>query len=280
VVEDGPVRRITEAWFSFASSRLLLRTVAYASWPVLELQFRVVWNEVHRRLKLEIPTVFGHAQPQCEIPGGCIRRPDDGDQHVHGRWFMLEGPIAGQPAALGVVNSGQHGLDCVDGTVTLSVLRAAAYCHERGQSLRETPATKLMDQGVHDFRLLVTAGAPEMVRGRLPGLADWLDAPPVAYPHLPTGPFDPPADTAACTAPAALLTLTPASVRMTACKPSADAAALIVRCHETQGSPTSARLVLHWPHREITLELQPFEIATVRIERDGSHRMVDLIDET
>ena len=288
VAEDGPVRKITEATFSFASSRILVRTIAYSSWPVLELRFRVAWSERQKRLKLVIPTIFRDAEPECEIPGGSISRPTDGDQHVHGRWLLMAGQIAGQPAAIGVVNSGQHGVDCRAGIVTLSVLRSAAYCHEQGQSLDELPATLFMDQGIHQFRLLVTAGHPDTVRGRLPGLADWLDAPPVAYAHLPAGHAGQLAEPVANSTPeednagrghASLLSLTPPSLRMLACKQSSDAAAIVVRLHETEGQRTSGQLLLHSPRCEIDLDLQPFEIMTVRVERDGSHRVVDLIGE-
>jgi len=288
VVEQGPIRTITESTFSFSSSRLLLRTVAYATWPVLEFQFRVSWNETRRRLKLAIPTVFRDAEPLCEIPGGSIRRPCDGEQNVHGRWFMMAGECGGRQTAIGVVNSGQHGIDCADGTVTLSVLRSAAYCHEFQQSLNGLPATKYMDQGVHDFRLLVTAGSPEFVQSLLPGLADWLDAPPVAYAHLPwgtvaapstrtTAPPGPPS--AARNGTVRLLSLEPPTIRITACTPSRDGNAILVRCHETAGKATAAKLALHSPAATLALQFRPFELVTLRIERDGTFRSVPLIED-
>jgi hypothetical protein len=44
-----------------------------------------------------------------------------------------------------------------------------------------------MDQGIHDVRLLVTAGGARNVRESFSGRADWLSAPPLAYAHLPLG---------------------------------------------------------------------------------------------
>jgi hypothetical protein len=51
------------------------------------------------------------------VPGGAIFRPDDGQEHVHGRWFCLKGTADGDNTALAVINNGQHGLDFKDGEV-------------------------------------------------------------------------------------------------------------------------------------------------------------------
>ncbi|HMP79745.1 MAG TPA: glycoside hydrolase family 38 C-terminal domain-containing protein, partial [Pirellulaceae bacterium] len=282
----GPVRTVTESSFQYASSQILIQTIAYCDWPVLEFRFLVRWNETQNRLKLAIPTVFRESRPECEIPGGTIVRPDDGGQHVHGRCFMLSGALQQGDAAIGVVNSGQHGIDCRDGRVELSVLRSAAYCHERGQLLDDLPATRFMDMGEHEFRLLVTVGEPDVVRRRLPGLADWLDAPPAIYAHLrPTSGKGPKEN---CDAEAAwgtshsvpgLIRIEPATVRLTACKKAHGADALIIRLHESIGLATKVHLRIHGVPDRIELSFQRFEIKTLRIERDGSYRTVSMIEE-
>lgn len=280
-VRQGPVRTITESVLAWGQSRIVVHTIAYAGWPVLEYRLWVHWNEERKRLKLAVPTALVSASLEGEVPGGVVTRPADGQEHVHGRWFLLRGELDGRPAAVGVVNSGQHGLDFWGGQVGLSVLRSAAYCHEQGFRLGDAPARKYMDQGVHEIRLLVTAGEPDEVRARLPGLADWLDAPPAAYAHLP------PARLAAGRGECGgdrrtdrdLLSLAPPGVRLLACKRSADGTALVVRLHEATGRPTQATLRL-WPSGpETTLSLRSFEIKTLRAQRVGGWREVDPIDE-
>ena len=156
------------------------------------------------------------------------------------------------------------------------------------------PSWKFADIGVHEFRLLVTAGAPASVMAMMPGLADHLAAPPVAYAHLP---FDavnaPPAE--------ALLALKPASVRLLACNRSWDGQALIVRMQEAVGKMTKAEIVIarrsvkcgntssrdvapqergHVPPVHVPLSFAPFEIKTLRFERDDTWREVALIEES
>ncbi len=112
----------------------------------------------------------------------------------------------------------------------------------------------------------------------MPGLADHLAAPPAAYAHLP---YDakavPPIDT--------MLTLKPAHVRLLACKLSWDGEALIVRLQEAVGRKTKAELKVAPPAAatggiRIPLAFVPFEIKTLRIEKDGTWREAALIEET
>ncbi|MBP1646612.1 MAG: hypothetical protein H6Q30_57 [Bacteroidetes bacterium] len=280
IIERGPIRTITEAMFGWGKSTIVLRTISYPDWPVLEFRLRVQWNENRKRLKLSIPTAFQTDQVLCEIPGGVMPRPADGQEYVQGRWAFVRGSIGGRPTALGLVNSGQHGFDFKDGEIRLSVLRSAAYCHEQGFRLGEYPVRKHMDQGVHEVKLLVTVGDPEPVRRGLPGLADWLSAPPAVYTHLPIGTRGPKRVMSSVEAsPLSLLTLEPATVRMMACVPSADGKGMIIRLQETLGERTKALLLLRNSHKKFVLNFNPFEIKTLRIERSGGWKEVDMIEE-
>ena len=290
VLVSGPVRTISRSVHSFQKSRIVLDIHSYREWPIIEFRLRVTWNEEGRRLKLRIPTGLSGAEVFCEVPGAAVRRPSDGQEHVHGRWLLVEGRVKGRPAALGVATGGQHGFDFQDGEVRLSVLRSAAYCHERGFGLDASGADmgarrhgpcprgwKFMDIGVHEIRLLVTAGDPGKVRAMVPGLADYLAAPPAAYPHLPSGIWDHQTE---------FLSLTPVHIRLLACKRSSAGDALIVRLQEATGRGTRARLGVALPVREtksggppIRLAFKPFEIKTVRVERDGTWREVRMIEE-
>lgn len=268
VIETGPVRTITESAFRFSSSRCVLQTIAYAGWPVLEFRWRLMWQERGLRLKLAVPTAFRDASVVCEVPGGAILRPSDGSEHVHGRWLVVEA----RGVALGVAHAGLHGLDCLDGEVRLSVLRGTAYCHEQGFRLEHPgPERKFMDQGLHEFRLFVTAGDPAAVRSVMPGLADLIAAPPAVYAHLPIG---------LEARPLELLATEPANIRLLACKRSDDGSSLIVRLQEAAGIRTAGRLTMRSAQMEHRIDFEPFEIKTMRIEPSGSCEEVHLIRES
>ncbi len=275
-IADGPIRSVRETLYRYRRSRIILQTIAYANWKVLEFRFRIHWNETAKRLKLSIPTTFDTDSILCEVPGGAIKRPSDGQEHVHGRWLILEGPLNGQKTALAVVNSGQHGFDLIDGEVRLSVLRSAVYCHEQGFILGDRPYRRYMDQGVHDLRLLVTAGDAEDVRTSVAGLADWLNAPPAVYAHLPIGRKNTKEEKTS----AELFTLAPANIRLLSCRQSSDEKALILRLHETVGFRSEAKMNFFGPDCAVRLSFKPYEIKTLRVERSGKWEEVDMIAET
>jgi alpha-mannosidase len=318
VIEQGPIRTITRSVLSYRRSRVVIDLVSYPSWPVLEFRFRVTWNEDRGRLKLSIPTALSAPTLLAEVPGGAIHRPDDGEEHVHGRWLVVQGRSAGKAAAIGIASSGQPGLDFKDGEIRLSVLRSSAYCHERGFDLDAAmgmksgtrtkgtcpqpcpPSWKFADIGVHEFRLLLTAGAAASVRAAMPGLADHLAAPPAAYAHLPF-------DAKQTSSTETLLAVRPSSIRLLACKHSWDGSALVVRLQEAVGETTKAEIEISWPAGRLggrspetqtsgsgeerghvppghvplsfPLAFARFEIKTLRIEKDGTWRAVRMIEE-
>ncbi len=281
LVVDGPVRRITETILVFGRSRIVLQTMAYPRWPVLEFRLRVEWAEERKRLKLAIPTALDGPTALAEVPGGAVERPADGEEHVHGSWLLLRGKVKDRDVALGVANNGQHGFDFFKGELRLSVLRSAAYCHDKGFDLGESPARKYMDQGIHDVRLLVTAGEADYVLRSLPGLADRLNGPATAYSHLPLGP----AAATGTAGPVSLLRLDAPNVRLLACKKASAGEVLIVRLQESSGLKTSARLTVapRGPEAgdqpiELGLEFKPFEIKTLRLVSSGAWREAGILE--
>ena len=275
VIERGPVRTITESEHRYGSSRIVMHTVAYAGWPVIEFQLRVHWQEERQRLKFCLPTVFETPRVRCEVPGGAIQRPADGQEHVHRRWLLLEGSVHGQATALAVVHDGFHGFDFQDGEIRLSVLRSAAYCHEQGFKIEDRPTRKFTDQGVHEVRLLVTAGDAEAARQSVVGLADWLSAPPVVYAHLPIGQRHGSVRESA----RPLLQVSPASVRLLACKRATDAQAVIVRLQEMAAQTVQATVRFAGMNKPQALTFRPYEVKTLRLEHNGDCRVVNLVAE-
>ena len=279
LIEKGPVRNIWQSIHHFHHSKIIIDTIGYADWQVLEIRLRIHWNEERKRLKLSIPTRFKQGDVRCEIPGGVIDRPADGQEHVHGRWLML----ADSETALAVVHTGLHGFDCHDGEIRLSVLRSAAYCHEQGFKIAKYPARKFMDQGVHQIRLLVVTGKANELPMRLPGLADWLDSPPAVYAHLPIGSMtktdDIPYPEILSGESKEFLPRLPQNLRLSACKPSADRKKIILRLQEIAGKSAAVELRLNYPESRYSCKFKPYEIKTVAVDRAGGWKEVDLIDE-
>ncbi len=276
VLEQGPIRTITESVHQFNHSRIVFHTIAYAHWPVLEFRLRINWQEPYRRLKLAIPTVFDKDCIRCEVPGGAIDRPADGQEHVHRRWILLSDSVQGKSTALAVVHDGLHGFDFQDGEIRLSALRSAAYCHVAEFKIDEPPARKYMDQGIHEIRLLVTAGEAKDLQAKVTGLADWFNMPPATYAHLPIGRNA----SAATPHDSSLISCHPENIRLLACKRSWDGQALIIRLQEVAGWPTEANVRIAGNAKPGKWMFNKYEIKTLRFERNEIFREVDWVCET
>ncbi|MFZ0391302.1 MAG: glycoside hydrolase family 38 C-terminal domain-containing protein, partial [Calditrichia bacterium] len=265
-IENGLVRSIRQAIQHFGNSRAVINTIQYQNWPALEFRLRIHWREQQKRLKLLLPTRFDAGEVLCEILGGAARFPADGQEHVHGRWIILQD----KDIALGIVHTGMHGFDFKEGELRLSVLRSAAYCHEQGFKLDAYPARKFMDQGEHEERLLLFSGSPAEVQRQICGYADWLTTPPFALAHLPMGVGEK-------TAAAELLRLKPQNIRLLACYPSGKNQ-LLFRLQETAGEKTASRIQLIHPAIEFELDFQPLEIKTLLLEKSGNPQELEKWD--
>jgi alpha-mannosidase len=82
-----------------------------------------------------------------------------------------------------------------------------------------------------------------------------------------------------------MIAIAPPNIRLLACKRSDDGKALIIRLQESAGRKTKALLTAAPPNGKrsdpIVIEaiFSPFEIKTLRVDRSGRWRNVDLIEE-
>ena len=138
-----------------------------------------------------------------------------------------------------------------------------------------------MDQGVHEVSLLVTAGDTKIIYDQLIGLADWLSAPPLVYAHLPFGSAleNQTFKDKKSTNSFSLLEIEPKNIRILALKKSENGDALIIRMMETIGKDSNFMLHINNPEIQIDLKFKRFDIKTIRIEKNGKWREVNLINE-
>jgi alpha-mannosidase len=271
IIEQGPIRTIHQSIHRYHHSKMTMNLVSYTEWPVLEYRIRIQWNEVRKRLKLSIPTLFKESIPKCEIPGGYCRYPADGEEYVHGRWILLGNSVDGRNPGIAVISNGLHGFDCLNGEIRISVLRSAAYCHEKGQKLSDYPDIKYMDQGNHEIRLLIVPGNYKQLCKTVDGLADWLNTPPAVYSHLPFGKSD--------QSKRDFIKWDAKSIRLLALKRAEADDAMIIRLQETSGQATNCRISLSHPNIRMNIQFKPLEIRTFMVKKDGSWQEVDPIFE-
>lgn len=160
VIEDGPVRTVVEAVFSYADSFLCRRYYLPKTGTDLKICDKVYWNEKMTMLKLSVPTPFVKTFIG-QTAYGSETLLTNGDEMVSQKWNL----ISDGKNALTVINNGTYGSDCKDGELRITMLRSPGYSAGKSDFSVRKPYimeqdrfSPFIDQGEHDYEFHFTAG--------------------------------------------------------------------------------------------------------------------------
>lgn len=159
VIEDGPVRSIVEALFSYCDSRICAHYVLPKQGHEIEVALRILWTEKMKMLKLSIPTVLAGADYLGQVAYGTDLLPNDGREVVAQKWVAARCPKSGK--TLTVINDSTYGSDFRNGEVRISLLRSPAYAADPGPGIGRVPQdrwTARIDQGEFLFHFWIRGG--------------------------------------------------------------------------------------------------------------------------
>jgi alpha-mannosidase len=274
------------------ASEVLVRYRLDAFEPILHIEYEIDWHEEQTLLKVLFPSGYAGRLARFGAPFGSVLRGQQAGstqdeacfEAAGSRWAVISDD--GEQEGLGVVAEAKYGWSCRDGTLGLSLLRAA---HVTGS---DAPHTRLFpnelrrladgpdgtlptfsDQGRHVIRLALCLHAPrEAMHRNAAQLADTLFTPPLRY------------DGAAVAAGFAGLDGAPTLVPCWA-KPARDGHGWILRLHETFGQRGRATLRLspgfHASRTDLSegssgaisgleIPFAPYELISLRIVREAT----------
>jgi len=271
VVEDGPVRSVVEAVFTYGHSAAFIRYFLPKRGTDIEVEIRVLWNEKDKMLKWSLPTRLSPAVYWGQTAFGRDILAADGAECVAQKWTAVVS--RDRDLAFSIVNDGTHGSDFADGEVRISLLRSPAHAADPdGPALPSVQdrAVPRIDQGEHVFRFLLQTGARDE---RLDGVE--RDA--AAFNEKPY--------ILACFPPGLGAKAVPAvvcddrAVVLSTMKKSEDGNDLILRFFEPTGRKREAKIELPFAGAQTSLIFGPFEIKTVRFNlKTRRFREVDLLE--
>lgn len=272
VIEDGPVRSVVEAVFSYGDSFICQKYKLPKESTEIEVEVRVLWNEKDKMLKLSIPTRIPDAEYLGQTAYGTAALKANGDEVVAQKWVAVVSRSRNR--ALTCINDGTYGSDMARGELRLSLLRSPAYAGHPVENLpilvqdRYTPR---IDQGEHLFRFWLNAGS---VAGRLEQVdreALWKNESPFALVFFPNGQNP---------LPKPFVTLSDETVQVTAMKKAEGSHDLILRVFEPTGKKRTATLSLPFVPATTEVTLKGSEIKTVRFNRNSRRfTEVNLLEE-
>jgi alpha-mannosidase len=273
VIEDGSVRAVVEALFEHGNSAICQRYKLPRVGRELEIETRALWQEKDRMLKLALPTPWHDGKPLGHVAYGAQELRADGDECVAQKWLAVVSHDRSR--ALSIINDSTYGCDFKNGELRVSLLRAPA--HAGHPTFTERPLVQQdrfvprIDQGEHVFRFWLNGGPANERLTRVDREALAHSERPYALAYWPPGGGE---------LPAAGPTLSDRAVQITAFKRAEDGDELIVRLFEPTGRRRKTTLSLDCRGVKTQVEMEPFEIKTLRVDRRaGRFREVDLLEE-
>ena len=255
VVEDGPVRTVIEAGFRYRDSYALLTYRLPKTGTALRADVRLLFAEKDTMVKLSVPTRLTERYLGQEM-FGVEELHADGREVVAQQWTAA----AGNGRMLSMINGGTYGSDFADGEIRLSLIRGAAYtAHPIGDRviLPQNRFSPRMDQGERLYSFEMNAGAEDARMAAVSREAQAFNEPPYALSFFPNGEGEK-------GTPGAVLD--GEGVQLTALRPAEDGRGMILRLFDSAGRGAKASVELPLYGAAATVELQPFEIRTLRAE--------------
>ncbi len=273
VIEDGLVRIVVEALFSFGNSAICQRYKLPTVGAEVEIETRVLWQGKDSMLKLALPTPWKAGTLLGQVAYGAQELPDNGDEAVGQKWLAVT-PLRGAKT-LSVINDSTYGCDFREGELRLSLLRGPAHAgHPTGPGrpiLQQDRFTPRMDQGEHVFHFWLNGGPHEDRLAAVDREALAKNERPYALAYWPEGRGGVPQ-----TGPV----LSDKAVQLTAFKRSEEGGDLVVRLFEPTGRPRRTTLSIPSASLKTPIRMGAFEIKTLRVDpRTGRVREVSLLEE-
>ncbi|MBQ0125275.1 MAG: alpha-mannosidase [Clostridiales bacterium] len=163
IIEDGDVRTIVEAVFSYANSYIARRYVLPKNGTSFTVCEKVYWNEKMTMLKLALPTISGDTF-LGQTAYGSETLLCNGDEMVSQKWNLISDGVS----ALSVINSSTYGSDYDGKELRITLLRSPGYSAGKSDFsvrkeyiMEQDRFSPFIDQGEHDYTFVINAGDSE-----------------------------------------------------------------------------------------------------------------------
>lgn len=254
IIEDGPVRTVVEAVFSYETSKACIHYILPVHGTAITVDVKVNWTEKGRFLKFEIPTCLKGAKALTETAYGVMEQETDGQEKVFQRWcglWDLE-----ENAALTILNKGNYGADFMDGTMRISLIHSAVYsAHPIGDRplLVQDRYLPYIDQGEREFSFVIQGGTGAERMEQVMNEATVFQEAPVVLQAFPSGEG---------TKKGSVILVDDPAVILSAWRKAAGHEAYVIRLFESTGIKRKVKVCLPLDGCEQELVLQPFELRT------------------
>ena len=161
IIEDGAVRTVAEAVFTYNTSRAVVKYIMSQN-EGLKINVRIIWVEKQKMVRMNIPAAFAADECIGQQPYGQEILKNDMTENVSQEYIIF----ASEDKAILAMNNGTYGsaFDGANSTLKLTLFRSPAYCTHPLPDLEPVPQDRYIsyiDQGERDFEFMFDIGARE-----------------------------------------------------------------------------------------------------------------------
>ncbi len=253
-VENGPIRNIIKATYSFRSSKLELYYSIYAKADYIDVRYRVNWNEKHAVFKL-VSDLCGDIHTVA-VPYGSIERGESKAEVPMGEWIKTDN--------LTIAADHIFSYTAIDKKLGLTVLRSPIYGDLRLSDIDLDVDYEIMGQGITEGSVRVSFESKE----RATAFSAELNNPPIVLCEANhTGVLED------C---ASYLSVEAESVCLTTLKKAESGSHTVIRGAEYIGRAQEIKIFFKGNSYEVNVS--PYEIFTLLIEGENVKKVNMLED--
>jgi len=275
IVEDGEVRTVAEAVFTYGHSVLCQRYIIPKRGTELKIETRVYWNEQRKMLKLSLPSKLIAPNYLGQTAYGTETWQSDGRETISHKWAAVHD--GSRSKALTVINDGNGAADVLDGELRITLLRSPGYCSsfsidpEKYPQMPPDRFNPYTEQGERFFSIRINAGSYKDRIQSIEREAQLAAEAPVFVPFTPPG---------SGTTVLQMITLSNPGIELTALKRAEISDEYVLRIFEPEGKPQTTEIELPSlgiKHKE---SLSPFEIVTLITDNNSKKlKRTDLLED-
>lgn len=261
IVEDGPIRTVIEAFFRYHHSAVCIRYLLPKQGSEIGVDVTVHWNEANKMLKLRVPTALESGEYMGQVMYGYDRLSGTGREVVAQKWTGVKRG----GSMLSLINDRVYGSSFQDGEIRMSLLRSPRYgCLSKAKdryALYNSGYVAHTDQGVHQFRFWMNAGAADQRLEVLDREALEKHEKPYLLSFFPSG---------SGKKPERFAELDSWHVLMTALRPATGGRGMMIRLYNPGEGAREVNLCLPEMEKIHMIKMDGFEVKTLICSEDGS----------
>ena len=263
LIEDGPVRSVIRAEFSYERSSLRQDYILYAGSSDIDVDLRVNWQEKHKILKLAFDAKVKYPLATYSCAYGHITKPCNGKEEPGQMWMDISGTSDGKLRGLALACQARYSYSTQKNSMRLNVVRSPMFAEYNSKDGR-SESVEHMDQGIHKLSYKLVPHDGQWQSSGIIQKALCLNNPAQkVHETYHDGPLPLKMETVHVTNPQIILSVIK--------KPEdSEKEGIVVRLYEALGRQGETQLKIVPFGIDISLSFGAFEIKTILIKPDGS----------